>query len=101
MAAATAGALWYSGYWVWMTITGQFSFAFVPGGLWYQWVAPLALGIGVLRAKKLAKALGILLIVTGLINSIIFVFGAAGGQIVQGALWFLLGWSIYNTEQNT
>lgn len=99
MAAATGGALWYGGYWVWMTNTGQFSFAFVPGGLWYQWVAPVALGIGVLRARKLAKSLGVLLIVTGLINSIIYVFGAAGGQIVQGTLWFLIGWSLYHAEQ--
>jgi len=95
MAAATAGALWYGGYWVWMTNTGHFSFAFVAGGLWYQWVAPLALGIGVLRAKKLAKGLGLLLIATGLINSFIVVFGAAGGQIVQGTLWFFIGWTIY------
>lgn len=97
MLAATAGALWYGGYWIWMTSTGQFSFAFVSGGLWYQWVAPVALGSGVLRARKLAKSLGILLIVTGLINSIIFVFGAAGGQIVQGALWCLIGWALYRT----
>lgn len=101
MAAATAGALWYGGYWVWMTITGQFSFAFVPGGLWYQWVAPVALGIGVLRARKLTKRLAILFIVTGLINSVIFVFGAAGGQVVQGTLWFLLGGSIYSAERNS
>lgn len=58
MATATAGALWYGGYWVWMTNTGKFSFAFVPGGLWYQWVAPLALGIGVLRAKKTLPGAG-------------------------------------------
>ena len=96
--AATAGALWYGGYWVWMTNTGKFSFAFVSGGLWYQWVAPVALGLGVLRARQLAKSLGILLIVTGLINSIIFVFGAAGGQIVQGTLWCLIGWALYRTE---
>lgn len=101
MLAATAGALWYGGYWVWMTNTGKFSFAFVPGGMWYQWVAPIALGLGVLRARQLAKSLGILLIVTGLINSIIFVFGAAGGQIVQGTLWFLIGWALYRAEQNT
>lgn len=101
MAMATAGALWYGGYWVWMTNTGHFSFAFVPGGLWYQWVAPFALGIEVLRARKLTKGLGVLLIVTGIINSVIFVFGAAGGQVVQGTLWFLLGWSIYSTERNT
>ncbi len=99
MAAATAGALWYGGYWVWMTNTGHFSFAFVAGGLWYQWVAPLALGIGVLRAKKRARGLGLLLIATGLINSVIVVFGAAGGQIVQGTLWFFIGWTIYCVEQ--
>lgn len=101
MLAATAGALWYGGYWVWMTNTGQFSFGFVAGGLWYQWVAPIALGIGVLVTRKLAMSLGILLIVTGLINSIIYVFGAAGGQIVQGTLWCLIGWAIYRAEQNT
>lgn len=101
MAAATAGALWYGGYWVWMTNTGHFSFAFVPGGLWYQWVAPFALGIGVLRVRKLTRGLGVLLIVTGLINSVIFVFGAAGGQVVQGTLWFLLGWSLYSTARNS
>lgn len=95
MLAATAGALWYGGYWVWMTSTGQFSFLYVRGGLWFQWVAPVALGIGVLRAQKLAQPLGILLIATGLINSVVFAFGAAGGQIVQGALWFLIGWSLY------
>lgn len=98
MAMATTGACWYGGYWVWMTITGRFSFAFVLGGLWYQWVAPLALGIGVLRAHKLAKALGILLIVTGLVNSFIYVFGAAGGQVVQGTLWAMVGWAIFNAK---
>ena len=101
MLAATVGALWYGGYWVWMTNTGQFSFMYVRGGLWFQWVAPVALGLGVLRAQKLAKPLGRLLIVTGLVNSVIFVFGAAGGQIVQGALWFLIGWSLYKAGQNT
>lgn len=57
------------------------------------------LGSGVLRAKQLTRTLGVLLIVTGLINSGIFFFGAAGGQIVQGTLWLLIGWSFYQAKQ--
>ena len=57
--------------------------------------AVAALRVSVLRLTIVL--LGILLIVTGLINSIIFVFGAAGGQIVQGALWCLIGWALYRT----
>ncbi len=96
MVLAVAGATFFAAVWLMMAYTGQFTLIYVLGGLWYQMLAPIALGIAALAARRIAAWQGAWLIAVGILNAIIFPpLGPAVAQIVQGIIWLPVGWFVY------
>jgi hypothetical protein len=96
MGLAILGGAFFAAVWIYMAIIAQVRIVYVLGGLWYQWIAPVALGIAALRARRISIWVSIWAIVVGLLNSQIFVrLGLVGALLVQGVIWFILGYMIY------
>lgn len=98
MALATLGAIFFAAVWVVVSASGRFSLLYVFGGLWYQMVAPVALGVAALRSGGIPRWVAVWAIVVGLANSQIFRLLSPGPALLaQGALWLLLGYGIYSS----
>src|ERR1044071_413357 len=54
MVLAVLGGIFYAGVWMWMTATTRFTIIYVLGGMWYQMVGPVALGIAAIFARRVA-----------------------------------------------
>jgi len=69
---------------------------YVLGGMWYQMIAPVALGIASLRTHRIALLASLWVIVVGILNSQIFVrLKPDRALIVQGIIWLILGYVAY------
>jgi hypothetical protein len=96
MGLATLGGVFFAAVWLYMAVIAQVKIVYVLGGLWYQWVAPIALGIASLRARRISPWVGIWAIVVGILNSQIFMLlGPVRALLVQGVIWFILGYMVY------
>jgi pimeloyl-ACP methyl ester carboxylesterase len=96
MGLAVAGGAFFSAVWLMMAVTGRFTIIYVLGGMWYQMVAPVALGIAALAARRVARWKAVLVIVVGIFNSQIFpLLGAGRALLVQGLIWLALGYVVY------
>ncbi|HEX9940877.1 MAG TPA: hypothetical protein VGG03_02575 [Thermoanaerobaculia bacterium] len=99
MVLAAIGAAFFAAVWLVMAFTGRHTLLYVLGGLWYQWIAPLALGIAALRVRRVVAWKGVWLIAVGVLNAVIFPpLGPGMAQIVQGALWLPVGWFVYQAS---
>jgi hypothetical protein len=92
---AALGAAWFAGVWLYCAYSGHITLVYVLGGLWYQWIAPIVLGIAALAAKRVSRAQCVWMIVVGVLNAVIFgPLGPAVAQIVQGLIWIPVGWFV-------
>ena len=102
MALAVLGGLFFAGVWLWIAVTTRFTIAYVLGGMWYQWFAPIVLGIAALFARRTPWWAGVCAVVVGILNAQIFsIVGPATALIVQGIIWFAFGWLVYKLRKPT
>ena len=93
---AGVGSVVFASVWVAIAITGGFTLIYVLGGMWYQMVAPVALGIAAVQAHKVARWVGVWAIVVGVVNSQIFaLLGPGWALVVQGVVWAALGYGVW------
>jgi hypothetical protein len=96
MGLAVAGGAFFSAVWMVMAVTTRLTMIYVLGGMWYQMVAPVALGIAALAARRVARWKAVLVIAVGVVNSQIFpLLGAGRAMLVQGLIWLALGYVVY------
>ena len=96
MALAVLGAVFYSSVWMWLAVTRHFTLIYVLGGMWYQMIAPVALGIAALFARRVPWWYGAWAIVVGVLNSQIFaLLGPPKALFVQGIIWLIFGYLVY------
>src|SRR5262249_58691481 len=69
---AALGAVWFAGVWCYMALVGHHTLIYVLGGLWYQWIAPMGLGLPALHARRRHWTYGTGAIALGLLNPLIF-----------------------------
>lgn len=93
---ALLGGVFFSAVWLYMAATGRFTLIYVFGGMWYQMIAPVALGIAALRRRRVAWWVGAYSIVVGVLNSQIFMrLSPDMALIIQGIIWLILGCMLY------
>ena len=98
LAVAAAGAAFFAVVWLVMAATGRFTIVYVLGGMWYQMVAPVALGAAALGARRLPRWVAIYAIAVGVANAQIFpLLGPGWALVVQGVIWAVLGYAIART----
>jgi hypothetical protein len=101
MVLAAAGATFFAAVWLAMAYSAHHTLLYVLGGLWYQMLAPIALGIAALSTRRIAAWQGVWLIVVGILNAVIFPpLGPAVAQIVQGVIWLPVGWFVYRNSMS-
>jgi len=97
MALAVLGGLFFAAVWMWIAATTHFTIVYVLGGMWFQWFAPIALGIAALFARRIAWWGAVWTIIVGILNAQIFpLLGPAKAMIVQGVIWLAFGWLVYS-----
>jgi hypothetical protein len=96
MVLATLGAVFFGAVWLIIAATSELTIVYVLGGLWYQMVAPVALGIASLWRHLVSRWVSVWAIFVGILNSQIFArLGPAPALFVQGVIWVILGYMIY------
>lgn len=96
MGLAVMGGVFFAAVWLVMAATTHFTLVYVLGGMWYQMIAPVALGIAALRARRVAWWIGAYAIIVGILNSQIFMlFKPDTASVVQGIIWLILGCLVY------
>lgn len=96
MGLAVAGGAFFSAMWLWIAASAHFTIIYVLGGMWYQMIAPVALGVAALFARRVAWWKAALVLVVGLMNMFIFaLFSIAQASIIQGVIWLALGYVVY------
>ena len=99
MGLAVMGGVFFAAIWLNIAATGHFTLAYVLGGMWYQMIAPVALGIASLRARRIAWWKGVWAIVVGVVNSQIFtLLKPEMALVVQGVIWLILGYIVYTSR---
>jgi hypothetical protein len=97
MALAVFGGAFFAVVWMWMAVTTRFTIAYVLGGMWYQMIAPVVLGVAALFARRVPWWAGAWAIVVGVLNSQIFLLlGPGRAMLVQGVIWLAFGWLVYS-----
>lgn len=96
MALAVIGGIFYLAVWIWLAATARFTIVYVLGGMWYQMVAPVALGVAALSARRAPWWYGGWAIAVGVINSQIFpLLGPGRALVVQGIIWLVFGYMVH------
>ena len=96
MGLAVMGGVFFAAVWLVMAATAHFTLAYVLGGMWYQMIAPVALGVAALHARRVAWWVGVYAIVVGVLNSQMFMlFKPDMALVVQGVVWLILGYLVY------
>jgi hypothetical protein len=99
MSLAVMGGVFFAAVWLVIAATTHFTLVYVLGGMWYQMIAPVALGIASLRTQRVVWWIGVYAIVVGLLNSQIFMlFKADIALVVQGTIWLILGYLVYTSR---
>jgi hypothetical protein len=100
MGLAVMGGVFFAAVWLVMAATGQFTIVYVLGGMWYQMIAPVVLGIAALRWRYIAWWKGVWAIIVGILNSQIFMLlGSGMALLVQGVIWLILGYIVYTSRR--
>jgi hypothetical protein len=100
MGLAVLGGVFFAVVWMWMVVTTRFTIAYVLGGMWYQMIAPVVLGVAALFARRISWWGGAWAIVVGVLNSQIFpLLGPGRAMVVQGVIWLAFGWLVYSFRQ--
>jgi len=100
MVLAVLGGILYAGVQVWIATTGRFTIMYVLGGMWYQMIAPVALGVAALFARRVSWWKGAWAVSVGVVNSQIFpLLGPAKALIVQGVIWLVFGYLVYSLRR--
>ncbi len=100
MALAALGGVVFAAVWLWIAATGRFTIVYVLGGLWYQMLAPVVLGVAALLARRAPLWKGAWAVAVGVMNSQIFArLGPAWALIVQGVIWLVLGYAVYTCRR--
>jgi hypothetical protein len=93
---ALLGGVFFAAVWLYMAATGHITLLYVLGGMWYQMIAPVALGIATLRRRRIAWWVGVYAIAVGILNSQIFMRLKPGlALLVQGVIWLIFGFMVY------
>jgi hypothetical protein len=93
---AVLGGLFFAGDLLYISATGRITLMYVLGGMWYQMIAPAALGIAALSARRVPWWAGVYAIVVGVLNSQIFMLlKPASALLVQGIIWLIFGYVVY------
>lgn len=93
---AALGGLFFAAVWMWMAVTSRLTIAYVLGGMWYQMIAPAALGVAALFARRVSWWAGAWAIVVGVLNAQIFpLLGPGRAMFVQGVIWLIFGYVVY------
>lgn len=96
MGLAVMGGVFFAAVWLVMAATAHFTLVYVLGGMWYQMIAPVALGIAALRARRVAWWVGVYAIIVGIVNSQVFMlFRPDVALVAQGMSWLILGYLVY------
>ena len=96
MGLAVMGGLFFAAVWLIIAASKQFTFVYVLGGMWYQMIAPVALGVASLQTRRVAWWIGVWSMVVGILNSQIFMLLKADmALLVQGIIWLILGYMVY------
>jgi len=102
MALAVLGGVFYASVWVWIAATMHFTIIYVLGGMWYQMIAPVALGVAALFARRVPWWNGAWAVVVGVLNAQIFpLLGPARALFVQGVIWIVFGYLVYRLPLRT
>ncbi len=102
MGLAVLGGLFFAAVWMWMAVTTRLTIVYVLGGMWYQMVAPVALGIAALFARRVSWWLGVWAIVLGILNSQIFpLLGPGKAMLAQGVIWLAFGYVVYSLRRRS
>ena len=97
MGLAVLGGLFFAVVWMWIAVTTRFTLVYVLGGMWYQMIAPVALGVAALFARRISWWGAAWAIVVGVLNSQIFaLLGVGQAMVVQGVIWLVFGWLVYS-----
>ncbi|MDQ3908149.1 MAG: hypothetical protein M3268_07375 [Acidobacteriota bacterium] len=100
MALAVAGGVFFSAVWVWVAISARFTVIYVLGGMWYQMIAPVALGVAAFFARRAARWKALVFVVVGVLNMQIFsLLGPGRASVVQGIIWTALGYAVYTCQR--
>lgn len=96
MVLAVLGAIFFGAVWLIMAASREHTIVYVLGGLWYQMVAPVVLGIASLWRNLISRWVSMWAIIVGILNSQIFArLGPALALVVQGVIWLILGYMVY------
>src|SRR5437764_5436914 len=94
------GGAFFAAVWMVMTSTARPTIVYVLGGMWYQMVAPVALGIAALVAHRISRWKAVWAIVVGVVNSQIFpLLGPGRAMFVQGVIWLVFGYVVYTCRR--
>ncbi len=100
MVLAVLGGIFYAGVQVWIAATAHFTIVYVLGGMWYQMIAPVALGVAALFARRVSWWKGAWAVAVGVVNSQIFpLLGPAKALLVQGIIWLVFGYLVYGLRR--
>ena len=100
MVLAVLGGIFYAGVQVWIATTAHFTIMYVLGGMWYQMIAPVALGVAALFARRVSWWKGAWAVTVGVVNSQIFpLLGPAKALLVQGIIWLVFGYLVYGLRR--
>jgi hypothetical protein len=97
MGLAILGGIFFAIVWMWMAAMGRFTAVYVLGGMWYQMVAPAALGAAAVFVRRVSRWKGVWAIVVGVLNSQIFpLLGMGWALFTQGIIWLIFGYVVYS-----
>jgi len=100
MVLAVLGGIFYAGVQVWIATTARFTLMYVLGGMWYQMIAPVALGVAALVARRVSRWMAAWAVAVGVVNSQIFpLLGPAKALLVQGVIWLVFGYLVYSLRR--
>jgi hypothetical protein len=101
MGLAVLGATFFAAVWIEMAASARLTMVYVLGGMWYQMIAPLALGIAALFARRIARWKAAWAVAVGVLNSQIFpLLGPGRAMLVQGLIWLALGYVVYTCREH-
>lgn len=107
MGLAVFGGTFYIAVWIAIAITARDdaihvlnlrigSDVYTNGGLFYLWIAPIAIGVAALLAHRISRWKSTWTIIVGLLGSQIFAHFPPGmAMVIEGGIWLVLGYIVY------
>jgi hypothetical protein len=97
MGLAGLGAIFFAVVWMVMASSSRFTLVYVMGGVWFQVVAPIALGIAAIFARRIPWWQSAVPIVVGILNAQLFaLLGPGPAMLVQGVIWLGFGYLVHS-----